>query len=87
MLNCMDLRMLWRKLRPVIYLRLEDTFGVIHMSLVMSKTKVASIKRVMIPRIELNRALITAQLLYHRQPVVLGSQCLRGLTPQLYCDG
>ena len=47
----------------VVYLRMEDSNGMIYTSLVASKTCVAPIKRVTIPRLELNRALILAQIL------------------------
>ena len=49
----------------VAYLRMEDSNGMIYTSLVTSKTRVAPIKRVTIPRLELNGALILAQLLSH----------------------
>lgn len=47
----------------VVYLRMEDTNGMVHTSLVASKTRVAPIKPLTIPRLELNGALILAQLL------------------------
>ena len=53
-----------------VYLRMEDTNGVIHTSLVISKTRVAPIKRVTIPRLELNGTLILAQLLFHCKQVL-----------------
>ena len=49
----------------VVYLRMEDSNGMIYTSLVASKTRVAPIKRVTIPRLELNGALILAQILSH----------------------
>ena len=47
----------------VVYLRVEDLNGVVHTSLVMSKTRVAPINRQTIPRLEFCGALIVAQLL------------------------
>ena len=49
----------------VVYLRGVDMKGVAHVCLVLAKTKVAPVKRVMIPRLELCRALIVARLLKH----------------------
>ena len=54
----------------VVYLRMEDTNGMIHTSLAMSKTQVAPIKRITIPRLELSGALILAQLLFHYKQVL-----------------
>ena len=54
----------------VVYLRMEDSNGMVHTSLVASKTRVAPIKRVTIPRLELNGALILAQLLFHCKEVL-----------------
>ena len=53
----------------VVYLRTTDTFGRIQVSLVSSKTKVAPIKRLTIPRLELCGAYLLAQLLFHIQKV------------------
>ena len=53
----------------VIYLRMMDLDGGIQVSLVTSKTKVAPIKRLTIPRLELCGAYLLAQLLYHVQQV------------------
>ena len=46
----------------VVYLRMEDSNGMIYTSLVTSKTR---IKQITIPRLELKGALILAQLLSH----------------------
>ena len=54
----------------VVYLRMEDSSGTVHTSLVMSKTRVAPIKRQTIPRLELCGALVLAQLLSHCKDVL-----------------
>ena len=48
-----------------VYIRMEDFNGVVYTSLITSKTCVAPIKRLMIPRLELSGTLILAQLLSH----------------------
>ena len=53
----------------VIYLRLTDLDGNVHVSLVIAKTKVAPIKRLTIPRLELCGANLLAQLLNHAKEV------------------
>lgn len=50
----------------VIYLRMEDIMG---WSMLLSKTRVSPIKRVTMPRLELNGALTLAQLLFHCKDV------------------
>lgn len=54
----------------VIYLRMEDSNGAVHTSLITSKARVAPLKRLTIPRLELNGALIMAQLLSHCKDVL-----------------
>ena len=49
----------------VIYLRMVDSAGAVHTSLVMSKTEVSPIKRLSIPRLELCGAYVLARLLHH----------------------
>ena len=51
------------------YHRITDTFGRTQVSLVSSKTKVAPIKKLTIPRLELCGAYLLAQLLIHTQNV------------------
>ncbi len=51
----------------VVYIRMSDPDAVVHTSMVMSKTRVAPIKR---PRLELCGALILAQLLSHCKTVL-----------------
>lgn len=53
----------------VVYLQMVDANGDIHTSLVMSKTKVAPIKRLTIPWLELCGAHLLAQLLHHCKEV------------------
>ena len=54
----------------VVYLRGIDSEGVTHISLVIAKTKVAPIKRMTIPRLELCGALIVARLLKHMSGIL-----------------
>ena len=53
----------------MIYLRLTDSDGNVHISLIIAKTKVAPIKRLTIPRLELCGAHLLAQLLNHVKEV------------------
>ena len=54
----------------VVYLRTVDSNGTVHASLVMAKTKVAPIKRLTVPRLELCGANLLASLLHHTQEVL-----------------
>ncbi len=54
----------------VVYLRMIDSTGAAHTSLVISKTKVSPIKRVSIPRLELCGAQVLTKLLCHVKQVL-----------------
>ena len=54
----------------VVYLRMVDSEGGVHVSLVMSNTKVAPIKRLTVPRLELCGAKLLAELLHHVKGVL-----------------
>ena len=54
----------------VVYIRMSDSNALTHTSLVMSKTRVAPIKRLTIPRLELCGALLIAQLLSHCKKIL-----------------
>ena len=58
-----------RAYAAVIYLRMTNTVGEIQTSLVIAKTKVAPIKRLTIPRLELCGAHLLEQLLHHVRQV------------------
>ena len=66
----------------VVYLRMADADNVVHMSIVMSKTRVAPIKKQTIPHLELCGTLVLAQLLSHCKTVLNLAlhQVLLGLT-------
>ena len=49
----------------VVYVRATDELNDVHLSLVLAKTKVAPLKRLSIPRLELCGAMILAKLLHH----------------------
>ena len=58
-----------RAYAAVVYLRMIDADGNVQVTLVTSKTKVAPIKRLTIPRLELCGAHLLTQLLYHVKEV------------------
>ena len=53
----------------VVYIRMKDSDGNVHVLLVISKTKVAPIKHLTIPRLKLCGAQVLARLLHHIQQV------------------
>ena len=55
----------------VVYLRVIDSDGGVQLSLVTSKTKVAPIKRLTVPHLELCGAHLLARLLHHVQQVFI----------------
>ncbi len=59
----------------VVYFRFQDTSGNIHISLITSKTKVAPIKRLTIPRLELCGAYLLSDLLSHVKNVFRIPMC------------
>ena len=54
----------------VVYLRATDADSVVLTSIVIAKTKVSPIKRVIIPHLELCGALVVARLLHHCRKVL-----------------
>ena len=73
----------------VIYFRAEDSSGIVHTSLVMSKTRVAPLKRLTIPRLELCGAHLLMQILSHtvKSWAFPSLTFTRGLTAQLSWAG
>ena len=54
----------------VVYLRITDSSNHTHISMIMSKSKVAPIKRLTIPRLELCGAQLLARLIHHVRQVL-----------------
>ena len=59
----------------VVYLRFTDATGKVHISLVTSKSRVAPIKRLTIPRLELCGANLLANIIHHVQEVLQIPTC------------
>ena len=59
----------------VVYLRVVDPNGMVHVSLVMSKTRVAPLKRMTIPRLELCGAYLLSQILSRVKEVLNLPNC------------
>jgi len=59
----------------VVYLRSLDTAGGIHTSLIMAKTRVAPLKKVSLPRLELCGAHLLSQLMKHLQEILAVQNC------------
>ena len=54
----------------VVYIRMTDSEDKVHTSLVLAKTKVAPIKRLTIPRLELCGAYLLTKILHHVREVL-----------------
>ena len=66
-----------RKMRMQVLstcMRMVNSNRKVHTSLVMSKTKVAPIKRLSIPRLELYGAQVLTQLLRHAKDVLVANE-------------
>ena len=65
------------------YLRVVDTTGNVQVILITSKTKVAPIKRMTIPRLELCGAYLLARLLLRKFSIYLSTKYMLGLIAPL----
>ena len=54
----------------VVYVRSINTAGSIHISLALAKTRVAPLKKVTLPRLEICRAYLLAQFIKHLQGIL-----------------